>query len=1156
MSMFHRHTYFRLDGSTKVEKRQALMEKFNRDEKIFCFILSTRSGGLGINLTGADSVIFYDSDWNPAMDAQAQDRAHRIGQTRDVHIYRLVSEHTVEENILRKAQQKRHLDFLVMAEGQFTTDFFSKSNLRELVTGVPPSMDDATEGRFSTVEDSDNEQVSSESEPEDELSFDTVENAMAQLEDEDDVVAMKGAKAEVLSEQREFDEDGGGAQPAGLKANHVIHGSRPSTPSSASVVSSVSERGDEDAEGEDEGAGELALADEDAQHTDEGATETASDGDGDDQGDGKSEAGDSDSPEGSSESEDGDERDGEGHSNRKRKRPRSSSCRKASQHRSRKRQRQQCDQSEKERARAERAKEKAREHQMELEEEKKLQAWKDSVSSLKGFEDSLNPVDRYALHFREDIDPLYSYVPTAAALESHYDAQNGVLVDIERIEAEKAAEEEALIADGELIAGVFDNADSEPTTTSSQTIGTSAVGEYAKLYKKERAHVHFERRMRLLTGTAWEIMRCAKTNHPFYYNVDTREAMWDRPAVLTKNEQLEQAAAQGYAGLMPSVLTAVMKFLLPYPDRQVVQLVCKSWQQGATHPSIFMKVSANDGESDRQSLSEILKGVPRGETVLFGSGVYCVDKPIEVRKSIQLLAAHDSHVELQMCSPSAQLRWTARGGLVRGFHFTRRDDRDDHVGVIAPVVNAKHEKKEAQRQTACWQHLLNVVDGGRVRVQYCDFDGNNRGNACAAVSGVSSLLVMQNNRIYNAGSSGVLQHSGGLVMSLNSIFENGHSGVSILGGDAVLRRNKIHRNGRFGIRLVYHANNVVVEENVVNDNPCGNIDTENSGRRFVIRWNDMSKDEPDDLPHHHGVLRLRTPKIVNKVLPVAPSKTATLKVMQPSVVNSDTQVVCLAGVRTATTVAVTQLASLLSNGTTSVPSPVVSVASQAPLLSPGFVIRAPLNLATAASTVAMQPHLARQTSSHPVVSVTSSSTMIGARTPIPSASMTLNHSGLSPDKITAVNGATPSADASVSTPSAVASPATQPKKRRKRQKIVQELVNGHVIVFKDTCEKRGEKVKKPRTVKTPAVSVGLEAAGPSAGASLSCGGAANMAAASTVGLSGGLEAAAVTASDDLVKAQGGAEPSDTVDEVDGPSCEERFSEDVHHASISAESGTL
>lgn len=100
------------------------MDRFNADTRIFCFILSTRSGGLGVNLTGADTVVFYDSDWNPTMDAQAQDRCHRIGQTRDVHIYRLVCERTVEENILKKANQKRLLGDIAIEGGNFTTAFF------------------------------------------------------------------------------------------------------------------------------------------------------------------------------------------------------------------------------------------------------------------------------------------------------------------------------------------------------------------------------------------------------------------------------------------------------------------------------------------------------------------------------------------------------------------------------------------------------------------------------------------------------------------------------------------------------------------------------------------------------------------------------------------------------------------------------------------------------------------------------------------------------------------------------------------------------------------------------------------------------------------------------------------------------------------------
>ena len=85
---YHGYTYLRLDGTTEMVQRQVLMERFNSDEKIFVFILSTRAGGIGVNLTGADTVIFYDSDWNPTMDVQAQDRCHRIGQTKDVHIYR------------------------------------------------------------------------------------------------------------------------------------------------------------------------------------------------------------------------------------------------------------------------------------------------------------------------------------------------------------------------------------------------------------------------------------------------------------------------------------------------------------------------------------------------------------------------------------------------------------------------------------------------------------------------------------------------------------------------------------------------------------------------------------------------------------------------------------------------------------------------------------------------------------------------------------------------------------------------------------------------------------------------------------------------------------------------------------------------------------
>jgi superfamily II DNA/RNA helicase len=112
-------SYVRLDGSVPAEKRQIIVQTFNKNPKIMVFISSTRVGGIGINLTAADTVIFYDNDWNPAVDKQAQDRCHRIGQCRDVTVYRMVTEHTIEENILMTSDLKAKMDDLVLNKGQF-----------------------------------------------------------------------------------------------------------------------------------------------------------------------------------------------------------------------------------------------------------------------------------------------------------------------------------------------------------------------------------------------------------------------------------------------------------------------------------------------------------------------------------------------------------------------------------------------------------------------------------------------------------------------------------------------------------------------------------------------------------------------------------------------------------------------------------------------------------------------------------------------------------------------------------------------------------------------------------------------------------------------------------------------------------------------------
>ncbi|XP_054033693.1 helicase SRCAP-like [Dryobates pubescens] len=196
---YHGHIYLRLDGSTRVEQRQALMERFNADKRIFCFILSTRSGGVGVNLAGADTVVFYDSDWNPTMDAQAQDRCHRIGQTRDVHIYRLISERTVEENILKKANQKRLLGDMAIEGGNFTTAYFKQQTIRELFEMAPeePGRKELDRDRDGELQEEDEDLVATRR-------THILEQALCGAEDPEDIRAASQAQAERVAALAEF----------------------------------------------------------------------------------------------------------------------------------------------------------------------------------------------------------------------------------------------------------------------------------------------------------------------------------------------------------------------------------------------------------------------------------------------------------------------------------------------------------------------------------------------------------------------------------------------------------------------------------------------------------------------------------------------------------------------------------------------------------------------------------------------------------------------------------------------------------------------------------------------------------------------------------------------------------------------------------------
>ena len=467
-------TYLRLDGSTGVDKRQRMMDRFNNDDKIFCFILSTRSGGLGINLTGADSVIFYDSDWNPAMDAQAQDRAHRIGQTRDVHIYRLITEHSIEENILIKAQQKRNLDLLVMDEGKFDASSFQGKQEADATDGKAKSDDIFNKGSLRSIlgvdaDESDEVEKANDgvAESDQELTKEQMEQTMASLEDEDDVRAMRGAQKEANDELKEFDES----------------------------IEYAKEEGEDDLrEDKGEGAVEENLSSKKDEKFENGEKKETQE----------------------------------------------------------------------------------EEKRSEADMQREFEAWQSEIGmDASSIEASLSATERYALNFREDIDPFYSIFAIneyKRKMEAEEDTEE---IDLDELERNKIIEERRALEEGDLL-------------------GTQPRPEdlirQRHLYTREKARLRSNKKIRKLTGENWETRIDGKLNLPFWYNVDTGEAIWDKPAVLLELEAYEQAVEKHWSALPIKSLARVMEYLVPFPERMNCSTVCRQWHTVATDISFVRHV--------------------------------------------------------------------------------------------------------------------------------------------------------------------------------------------------------------------------------------------------------------------------------------------------------------------------------------------------------------------------------------------------------------------------------------------------------------------------------------------------------------------------------------------------------------------------------------
>ncbi|KAM3400938.1 hypothetical protein ACQJBY_005636 [Aegilops geniculata] len=156
--MYRGYQYCRIDGNTGGDDRDASIEAFNKpgSEK-FIFLLSTRAGGLGINLATADIVVLYDSDWNPQVDLQAQDRAHRIGQKKEVQVFRFCTEYTIEEKVIERAYKKLALDALVIQQGRLAEQ--KAVNKDELLQMVRFGAEMVFSSKDSTITDEDIDRI-------------------------------------------------------------------------------------------------------------------------------------------------------------------------------------------------------------------------------------------------------------------------------------------------------------------------------------------------------------------------------------------------------------------------------------------------------------------------------------------------------------------------------------------------------------------------------------------------------------------------------------------------------------------------------------------------------------------------------------------------------------------------------------------------------------------------------------------------------------------------------------------------------------------------------------------------------------------------------------------------------------------------------------
>lgn len=287
-------------------------------------------------------------------------------------------------------------------------------------------------------------------------------------------------------------------------------------------------------------------------------------------------------------------------------------------------------------------------------------------------------------------------------------------MDTDAVEAEKAEEEERCIADGELLASpLYSAANDRSGAGGVSLVMLDRVVSQKHLYDRERGRMLADRKRRRLTGDDWEIRRDGRTGIPFWYNLDTGEAVWDRPTVIEKRDAERLARSRGFGFLSLPVLTLIMKFMQPDPDRLRGGIVNHSWLEASRDISLYKRVlpveavaaadkaagltsegqtSTESGKATAQafvaeeatgtyrSLGRALAAAQDGDTILLGPGHYW-EHDVTVKKAVRVVGEASSAARV-VVELTGTIAWMAKNGIMTGVTLRRPRTCPETVSVI------------------------------------------------------------------------------------------------------------------------------------------------------------------------------------------------------------------------------------------------------------------------------------------------------------------------------------------------------------------------------------------------------------------------------------------------------------------------------------------